>query len=553
MKPIDFLSNAVRAKEIIAVLARHGFADLLDQFDLPVALRQRLHPQPTQRRTTYERIRLAAEELGPTFIKAGQLLSTRPDALPHPLILELRKLRSAVQPLPFSQMQEVLVEEMEQSPEEVFSEFDETPAASASLAQVYFARLRDGRPVAVKIQRPNLARPVQADLELLTWFAHQLHLRVSGLQPYDLPSVIEEVKTGILRELDFLNEARNQRYFNALNPHPEQVFAPGVMAELSTRRVLVMDRIIGRAVDGPGLPVEQGRLIASHGASSLLHQVLIRGFFHADPHAGNVLITPDGRLCFLDWGLAGHLTRRLRYALADLLHAAVQQDPEQIVQIAADLGSPGGRADLRAMERDVTLALREDFNLAIGRPLIGRAMLKLLFIFGRNGINITRDYSLMAKAVLSIEEVGRLLDPDFDLRGHAHAILGELKAERTGGRALLRESRSMARSVLSGLQDLPGELHRIVRRIEHDDLTIKFQHQGLESLDDTVKAASNHLTIGVIIGSLIVGSSLIITTGIPPHLFGHSAFGIIGYLLSAMLGLYVVYDIVRHGRHKRPK
>lgn len=550
MKPFDFLSNAVRAKEILAVIAKYGFADFLDQIELPPGLHRRLMPASADRRTTYERIRLAAEELGPTFIKAGQLMSMRPDALPHALILELRKLQSNVQPVPFSELRPVLVAELERDPADAFRRFDEQPAASASLAQVYFAQLHDGREVAVKIQRPHLMKTLHADFDLLTWLAHQLHQRVATLQPYDLPAVVEEVKTGILRELDFENEARNQQYFNALNPKPEHVFAPAVVTELSTRRVLVMERITGAAVDAAKPPPEQAATIAAHGASSILHQVLIHGFFHADPHAGNVMVTPDGRLCFLDWGMAGHLTRRLRYALADLFLAAVDQDAEQIVQIAANLGSPSGRADLRSMERDVTLALREDFNLALGRPQIGRAMLKLLFIFGRNGINITRDYSLMAKSVLSIEEVGRTLDPDFDLRAHARPVLAELRKERTGPRALARDSRVLLRSVLTGLQELPGELYRIVRRIEHDDLTIKFQHQGLENLDDALKTASNRITLGVVIGSLIVGSSLIITTRIPPFLFGHSAFGIIGYLLSALLGLYVIYDIVRHGRHK---
>jgi ubiquinone biosynthesis protein len=550
VKPFDFLTNAVRAKEILAVIAKYGFADLLDQLDLPAGLHRRLMPASADRRTTYERIRLAAEELGPTFVKAGQLLSMRPDALPHALILELRKLQSNVQPVPFEELRPVLVSELERDPSDIFASFNETPAASASLAQVYFARLHDGREVAVKIQRPHLMKTLQADFDLLTWLAEQLHHRVAVLEPYDLPSVVEEVKTGILRELDFENEARNQQYFTALNPHPDQVFAPAVVAELTTSKVLVMDRIEGRAVDEAHPPGDEAARIAANGASSILHQVLIRGFFHADPHAGNVLVTPDGRLCFLDWGMAGHLTRRLRYALADLFLAAVEQDAEQIVQIAANLGSPSGRADLRSMERDVTLALREDFNLALGRPQIGRAMLKLLFIFGRNGINITRDYSLMAKSVLSIEEVGRTLDPNFDLRRHARPVLSELRKERSGPRALARDTRVLLRSMLTGIQELPGELYRIIRRIEHDDLTIKFQHQGLENLDDALKTASNRITLGVVIGSLIVGSSLIITTQIPPYLFGHSAFGIIGYILSALLGLYVVYDIVRHGRHR---
>ncbi len=550
MKPLTFLSNAARAKDIFAVLARHGFANLLTQLDPQEGLWKRFIPQPAERRTIWERTRLALEELGPTFVKAGQLMSMRPDALPHALIFELRKLQNNVRPLPFSEMSLVLSEELEPTVAQAFLAFDETPVASASLAQVYFATLHDGRDVAVKIQRPNLTRTVQADLDLLAWFAAQLHHRIEGLRPYDLPAVVDEVRDNLLRELDFRHEARNQQYFNALNPHPDRVYAPAVVNELSGERVLVMERIGGVTVGDARLVPEDAKRIASNGASSLIHQVLIAGFFHADPHAGNVLVTPDGRLCLLDWGMAGNLTRRLRLGLADLFLAAVDQDAERIVQIAAELGSPGGRADLRAMERDVTLALREDFNSSIGRVQLGRAMLKLLFIFGQNGINITRDYSLMAKAVLSIEEVARTLDPGFDLRAEARPILIQLQRDRTGARAILRESRSLFRSILIGARELPAEVFRIIRRVEHDDLTIKFQHQGLEDLDNAIGSASNRLTLGVIIGALIIGSSLIVTTGIRPYLFGYPALGIVGYLISALLGFYVVWDIVRHGRHK---
>ena len=550
MRPFDFLTNAVRAKEIFTVLAKHGFANLLNQIDPQGGWWQRLVPQPAERHTLWERTRLALEELGPTFVKAGQLMSMRPDALPHALIYELRKLQNSVRPLPFAEMRTVLVEELPLDPVQIFASFNETPVASASLAQVYFAKLHDGREVAVKVQRPNLLKTVQADLDLLTWFVGQLHQRVATLQPYDLPAVVDEVKINLLRELDFRHEARNQQYFNALNPAPDRVFAPYIVDEFSSERVLVMERIVGETVLTTRLaPAEAGR-IAANGASSLVHQVLIAGFFHADPHAGNVLITADGRLCFLDWGMAGNLTRRLRLGLADLFLAAVDQDAERIVQIASELGSPSGRADLRGMERDVTLALREDFNRAIGRMQLGRTMLKLLFIFGQNGINITRDYSLMAKAVLSIEEVARTLDPDFDLRTVARPVLVELQRDRTGPRAMLRETRSMLRSLLSGARDLPNDIFRIIRRIEHDDLTIKFQHQGLEDVDDALKTASNRITLGVIVGSLIMGSSLIITTRVQPYLFGYPALGMIGYLLSALLGLYIVWDIFLHGRHR---
>jgi ubiquinone biosynthesis protein len=551
VKPFDLLRHAVRAKEILAVLARHGFADLFKQIDLPPGFWDHLLPPPGPVRTTEERARLAAEELGPTFVKLGQLLSMRPDVLPHAFILELRKLQDSVQPLPFSSLGPVLREALGREAHEVFTDFNEEPLASASLAQVYFARLRDtGQPVAIKVQKPDIQGTMEADLDLAAWLAGLLQHRIAALQAVDLRTLVEEARRGILRELDFRHEARSQQYFNAQNPHPEQVFAPQVNLELSSERVLVMEYIDGRPVSQPGLPPETMRLLAARGAASLVRQVLVAGFFHADPHPGNVFVTADGRLCFLDWGLVGHLTRRLRYALADFWVAAVQQDAELIVQIAADLAPPETRLDLHTMEKEVTLALREELNFAIGHQQLGRAMLKLLYIFGNHGIPLSRDYSLMAKAVLSIEEVSRVLDPRFDLRVQAEPVLREVYRERTSPATLLRRVRTFMNRSLAGMQNLPSELHRLVRRLERDDLTVNLQHRGLEDHDDAMKIAANRIALGVIIGSLIIGSSLIVTTGTKPLLFGYPMLGIVGYLLSALLGLYVVWDIIRHGRHK---
>jgi len=551
VNPLGLLSHAARAKVILAVLARHGFADLINQLELPAGFWKRLLVEPASSHTPYERARLAAEELGPTFVKLGQFLSMRPDVLPQTLILELRQLQDRVQPLPFAEIRPVLEEDLGRPLTEVFVDFDEQPAASASLAQVYFARLRaTGVNVAVKVQKPDLRRTMQIDLDLAVWLAGLLQQRLPALQAIDLVGTVEEARRGVLRELDFEHEARNQAYFNTLNPHPERVFAPRVHLEFSSSRVLVMERITGTPVGRTELAATLRSGLAAHGAESIVRQILIAGFFHADPHAGNVLITPEGRLCFLDWGLAGHLTRRLRYALADFWLAAVDQDADRVVQIALDLAPPDARPDLREMEKEVTLALREELNFAIGQQQLGRAMLRLLYIFGRHGIPLSRDYALMAKAILSLDEVGRTLDPDFDLRRHAKPVLQELYRERHSPGAGLRRAREFVRSSLSSLQDLPAELHRLVRRLEHDNFTINLQHRGLEAHDDAMKTAANRIALGVIVGSLIIGSSLIIITGIEPHLFGYPALGIVGYLLSALLGLYVVWDIIRHGRHR---
>lgn len=551
MNAFDFLTNAVRAKEIVAVMVRHGFADLVQHMNPPAGFLQRIVPRPRVRRTTWERIRMIAEELGPTFVKSGQLLSMRPDLIPEPLVLELRKLQDDVKPVPFEKIDEVLRSELGDEYEADFSEFDKAAIASASFAQVYRARLRaDGRVVAVKVQRPGIAKIIDADFELIMFFAGQIHERVPALKPFDLPAVVAAIREAIESELDFENEARNLRIFKATNAFPDKVFAPDIVDEFSTERVVVQTFIEGERIDDAVLDAEQRMALAEGGSRSLFHQVMVQGFFHADPHPGNLLVTPDGRLCLLDWGMVGQLTRRMRYFLADLFEAAAANDSERLVSIAGSMASPGARPNYREMEKEVMTALRENFNPAIGEQQMGRIILKLLNIFSRNGISVTRDYSLMAKAVLSIEEAGRTLDPDFDLRKVAGPVVRQIHHERHSPLAVLRHLRSWFTFGAGRMGDLPADLTRIARRIARDDLTINFQHKGLENLDDSINSASSRITIAVIIASLIIGSSLIITTHIPPLIFGYSALGIIGYTLSAVLGLWVVWDIMRHGRHK---
>lgn len=551
MRPFELLSNAVRAREIAAVLIRNGFADLLQKLEPPAGWLQRLAPKPRERHTIWERARLVLEELGPTFVKVGQMLSMRPDVLPEQLIMELRKLQDDVTPSPFGVMQPVLVAGLDGDPEEVFSEFQREPVASASLGQVYFARLRaTGRAVAVKIQRPNIRKTIEADFELLMWFARQAHQRLEDLRPYNLPAIIEELREGLDRELDFGIEARNALLFLGDNPRPEAVFAPRPIEELSSRTVLVMEWVEGEKLATLVPGSERAKKLSAEGARSIFHQILVNGFFHADPHGGNLVAVGD-RVCFLDWGLVGQLTQRMRDSLVDLFEAFLQGDSAQVVRVAIELGrSNTGRPDLRRMEREILYVLHETFDPASGRGEIGRAMLRLLHIFGSNGIEVAQDYALVAKAVLAVEEAGKALDPGFSLRANFEPAMDHLKRERRDPQKLWRLFRRSLTSGLDRLQELPGELQRVLRLLEEGGVTIKFEHRGLEDLDDAVNDASNKMTLGVIIGSLIIGSSLIVTTGIRPYLFGYPVLGILGYLLSALLGVWVVVDILRRGRRR---
>lgn len=550
MSAFNLLSNAGRARDIATVFARHGFAEIIEQLGPPPGFLKSFVPAP-KGISLWEHLRMAAEELGPTFIKSGQVLSMRPDLLPEDLVYELRKLQCAVSPLPFEQMREVLEAELGKV-EELFSSFEETPVASASLAQVYRATLKEeGLVVAVKVQRPGLEKLVEADLELIAFFAAQLSQRIQALRPYNLPALVLEIRQAFERELDFKNESRNLRFFNATNPFATEIYAPALYEKYTRRSVLVMDFVEGVPLDKATHSSATAKHLAMAGARSLFHQVLRVGFFHADPHTGNLLIVPDGRLCILDWGQCGQLTRRMRYFLADLFEAAAAMDAERIVASASLLAASGRRPDFRSMEKEVMGVLREHLNYPIGQQQIGRVILALMNIFSRQGIDITQDYCLMAKSVLSIEEAARTLDPDFDLRSAAAPILRDLQKERFSPLTIARQFRRGLVGALSRMGDLPIDLHRLAQRISQDDLTINFQHRGLEELDEAINKASSRLTLALIVGAIIVGSSLVIHAGVKPLIFGGvSLLGVFGYLLSLMIGLWIIWDIFRHGRHK---
>jgi ubiquinone biosynthesis protein len=289
--------------------------------------------------------------------------------------------------------------------------------------------------------------------------------------------------------------------------------------------------------------------LAKAGGESIFHQIVINGFFHADPHPGNVLITPDKRLCFIDWGLAGQLTRKMRYFLSDLFVAITSGDPERVVRVGMRMASRNRRVHRQALEKEVAFCIRKYVRFDAESEAIGKLMIELLYIFGSNGIHIVRDYTLLAKAVMGIEESGKCLDPDFDIRIVAKPFLEQLVWERWNPINVGRDAFYCVQSIFDTVKDLPSDLQRVFRRLEEDDLSVKLQMEGLDGFTDSLGSIANRLVISVIIGALIIGSSIVITTGLPPLLWGYSAIGVVGYQISAFLGLWVVIQILRRGRH----
>lgn len=545
MASLHLLRDIERVREIVAVLLKYRFDELLEQIEAPASFLRRLAPPVSGPYTLWQRIRMAAEELGPTFIKGAQLLSTRPDVLPRELIEEFGHLRDRVTPLPFEAMRPELEASLEQPINTVFAEFDETPVASGSLGQIYRARLRaENVIVAVKIQRPNLSQDVAADFEIMAWFAGRIHQAFPGLRPFDLPTVVEQLKQALHDELDFAREARNAGLFNALNREP-QVFAPRMFPTYTTSRVLVMEWIEGHGIANAPLASEQAKHLAQIGGRSFFAQIAVTGFFHADPHPGNLLVTPDGRLCFVDWGLAGQLTRAMRFHLIDLFTACQEQDAEKVTQIALQMGRGASRIDRVVLEKQVVAALFKYQPSLDQMQELGHLIFELLYIFGSNGINVARDYTLLARAVISIEQSARQLDPDFNLAKVGEPYVHQLSWERWDPMTMLRHGADGLRDRLVTLSELPSDVQRLLHRIEDGRLSVEVNDFHIDRLGNQVSQSANRLAVALIIGALIVGSSMVITTGVDPKLFGYPLLGVLGYLFSFGLGIYIVIGILR--------
>lgn len=463
--------------------------------------------------------------------------------------MELKKLRSQVEPQPFARIQPVLLRELGDEVDAFFDVFEDEPFAAGSLGQVYKAKLKDSDEwVAIKVQRADIHKTVSSDLEIIGWFARQLHARIEELRPYNLPALVREAEKRLQEELNYRNEADNAEIFRALNPDQERVFAPRVYTEFTTRRLLITEWVEGESPETAELNRDEACELARLGGQSVFQQIVGTGFFHSDPHSGNMLITSDRRICLLDWGQAGQITLEMRYLLADLFAGITARNAEKVIRVAERMALNNRRIDRRRLEKEVTYLLNKHRQFGPSGTKIGTVGLEMLYIFGMNGIEVSPDYALLSKAVLCVEETARVMDPKFNIQQIARPFLEQLNKERWSAESIVRQTVYPVLSLMRNVQQIPEQLKRILERVEDEDIRINMHHAGTENLEETFNASMNRLTVGIIIGSLIIGSSLVITTGVKPLLWGYPAIGILGFLVSGMLGLYIVVSTLRKHR-----
>jgi len=545
---MDFstLAKLNRFKDIVTTLLKYGLDEAVQRLNFPGAkLIKRIYTVEREM-GIYERIRCVLEDLGPTFVKFGQIMSLRPDLLPSELLFELSKLQDEVPPEETSQIIAVAEKGLGQSIENVFSVFDEEPIAAASISQVHRAVLKkEGSIVAAKIQRPGIRKKIQADLDILESVAHRLHENSDDLRAYDLPNLVNVVRRNLIREIDFRIEAQNLRIARTFASETD-VIIPEVYNEYCSEQMLVMEYVQGKKIKDidPGGGYAQG--LAKQGLNAVIKQILEDGFFNADPHPGNLLVTEDMQLCILDWGMVGHLTERDRYELIDLLKSVVDKDSDALVQVLLRLSEfVGGAIDNRALERELLYILNTYYAVSLRNVNIGKLLLAIMTLLRNYRLHLPPDLVIMVKALVTAEGTARQVYPELDVVSEAKNYITQLAEQRFNPENLWRSFQTNVSNIWTAQRDIPRQLLNIFGKLEKGDLGLHFHLDKLERLVNTLENSSNRLTTGIIVAALIMGSSMIITTGVGPFIFGFPVLGVIGYSISTVMGLWLVVTILR--------
>jgi len=544
---IKAIAHVGRFKDIVVTLFRYGFDEVIERLNPPGKILFEKISRVNGELNTWKRLRLMIEELGPTFIKIGQILSLRPDLIPPPLLIELQKLQDSVAPEPFDAIRGVIETSLGKTLEEIFSYFDAQPLAGASLSQVHRAVLREQRTVvAVKVQRPLIRQKIDTDIAILEHIAQQLHGHMEVVAPYDLPALVREIKKVLRLEIDFTREARHMQIAgNALAGDPN-VSIPKVFEDFSSSRVLTMELIVGIKIkDLTGQKGGKPEALARNGLRLTIKQIFEDGFFHADPHPGNVLVTPGNVFCLLDWGMVGRLTPAVRLQLVDLIEAAIDKDSERLMEMILSIVKPMGEVDQQRLEKDLLAILDIHHSLPLNEINIGSLLLEISGIIHDNRLRLPADLAIMIKALITAEGTARSLYPELNVVREAEPYIKRLSLSRWKPHTMWRNFVHSLRQFTALQRNLPDRLNRILEHLDSGRLLIRFKHENLGELSNTLENISNRLTFGIIIGALIIGSSMIITTGVKPLLFGYPAFGIIGYLVSGLLGLWLVFNMIR--------
>ena len=552
---------AKRYGEILNVLIKYGFGDLVDalnikqQIEIGIEKITGKEPERIAKLSRPERVRMTLEELGPTFVKLGQLLSTRPDLIPLEYVQELSKLQDNVPAFPYDEVRAAVKAETGRFPEEIFHSIHKTPIAAASIGQVHKAILKHTEEVvAVKVQRPNIQQTIEVDLEIMLHLAYLMERHVTEMEVFHPTKVVNEFARSMEDELDYTVEASHIEHFARQFLDDETVYVPKVYRDLSTQRMLVMEFIDGtKASDFEHLK-QQGydlKEVASRGADSILKQICFYGFYHADPHPGNIFILPNNVVCFIDFGMMGHISQQQREDFTDFVELLINKDENKIVDALLKLTNFTEDPNRSELQRDLMEFIDRYAYLPLKKLEIAKMLQSVLEILTKQGMSLKPDLYLMVKALSIAEGLGRSLDPEFEIAANAEPFFRNIKASRYTPKRIAGDLVDSGKELLRLFREIPGELREVLKNVRDGKLKIEIEYHELDRTLFRLDLISDRIASAIVLASLIVGSSIIILSRTPPRWHDMPVIGLAGFLIAAVMGFWLLTSILRRGRRRK--
>lgn len=539
-----------RYREIARVLIKHGLGWVLVRLGLPEQFKG--HDRLTRGEHAPAHIREILEELGPAFVKLGQLLSSRPDIVPEAYVVELSKLQDTAPTVPFDQIRTVIESEFHVPLHMLFSEFQEVPMAAASLGQVHRALLLDGTNVIVKVQRPDIEDVIDTDIAILRRRAAFLESHSDRARTYGLSEVVDEFATTIREEMDYTREASNTDRLREDTQADRGVIVPRVHWELTTKRVLTLEEMQGikitEAIAGPASD-EEKRDLADRLASSFLKQIFVNGFFHADPHPGNILITGDGSIALVDCGQVRRLDGENKQGAINMLVAFEQQNTRMLADEIRNLGIIRSEIDMRRFTSDLAKVLREYYDVRSRSVDMGRLLTRVLSVSASHGIRLPVVFAVIGKVLTGVDSICGQLNPGFNFTEVVRRIVGRAVRSELRRESLVNDFYRAVGSLRSLFFAMPEQLDRLMRKAVEGTLRLEFKHQNLEEVEATIARSANRISIALIVAGTIVGSSMVVSVGKGSKgWFGLPQLGLLGYVVATVFGIWLIVSILSSSR-----
>ena len=547
-----------RYQEILSVLVKYGFGDVVDGLNIKQHIEigwQKIsgkQPEQIEKLSRPERVRMTLEELGPTFVKLGQILSTRPDLIPLEYAQELTKLQDNVPPFPHEDAKAIIKSETGSLPEELFSSFDPTPIAAASLGQVHKAMLKDTEEaVAIKVQRPDIQKIIEVDLEIMLHLASLLERNVEEMEVLHPTKIVTEFARAMEEETDYTIEASHVEHFARQFLDDPTIYVPKVFRELTTKRILTMEYIDGIKASAMDQLKQQGyhlEEIAKRGANLIMKQIFVHGFYHADPHPGNIFILLDAVICFLDFGMMGRISQQEREDFTDLVMMIVRKDEKKTVDALLKLANFAADPDRGMLEVEMATFFDQFLHLSLRELEIGKMLQRVLEILTENRMSLKPDYFLMVKALSTVEGLGKSLDPDFQIVRQAEPFLQQIQSTRYTPKRIASALIDSGTEFVHLIKEIPSELHEVLRGAKEGKLGIEIVPRGLDRTIFKLEQISDHIASAIILASLIIGSSIVTLSNIPPKWRNIPVIGVVGFVVAGIMGFRHLVSSLRRGK-----